>query len=176
MRSIVTLHQHGFVVKGTDDRCRFRKVYTTGEPNFTYLRSEVDGGPVYFSSNTCDQNRARAQSIQQGLGSPSRPWPGNGFEQLCVVHEHEGQPVEVIARSLVYGDRWLLKRDDTGRWHGGITTQECPPAPVTAPPAPPFEEGGSRYGTPVVDLIDWRIALAVGILVITGLFALRSMR
>ena len=177
-RSIMTLHEKGFVVKGEDGNCRVRKVLSIGVfPDIRYNSSEIVGEVTSFSRNTCSEAASVMQAPRHGLGGKAEPWPGNGFSKVCVLTSYVdaagiSKPSSGLYESLVYGGTWKMFRKDNGTWDGRpATAAELVPCPTSTPTNTPTNAPSPSVSFTSIDKnLDWRIIVAISILVLLTFF------
>lgn len=188
MRSLITIHSTGFVIKGNDGVCRARKF-------------EPDGTTRIVDTSYCDARGAKLEAETSGLGGVSRPLGDqNGVYTVCVRSSFgtgsdipqslRGTPRVMYVEVPIYGtNMWLCTYSGTSGVYSAqemnltkaqvLAQQECiPPSSATPAPStePTFTEYTGRYDTPITENLNWRIIAAAAILIITGLYALKLSR
>ena len=188
-RSIISIHEKGFVIKDETGDCRVRLFNaSTGDTSIT---SEVKCSSVFgITYNCCDVRPSIAQARNGGIGEPSLPLGRykNGIIPLCVTetygHTHpipeqlRGKPKRMFAKVPMYGDQiWQVSHiPGETAWSASITDltenavlQNASCMPVenpssTTPVSPPSPQPvSSTVPTGPTKNIDWRIALAIAL-------------
>lgn len=186
-REILRFTKAGYITK-TNGTCYGVFLKDAGH-NIDHHTKLQDGFPFY--SKNCKTPKVNNMVGQmQGLAEPST---ANGWQVVVPKGFCPNHPNEMILRDRFYGGNYWRAYLTTGLFwkatqigereaantYCGLTTPNGK-IPVTTPAEEAtiqttFEAAGQN-STPITENIDWRIALAIALIVITGIYALTKLR